>query len=872
MSSKKTSKPKRRDIKVDDSKPKSSSWLWWIIKKMIGLTILMTPIIWTGLYYLYQHYAQDLPDFNQLQAYRPPLITRVYDRNGIEIGAFFKERRTLVPLEAVSKNLINAILSAEDADFYKHQGLDYKGMLRALLNSLKAGKLKGSGSTITQQTVKNILLNQEKSFRRKMKELILTYRLESQSNVSKDDILYLYINTIYLGHGRFGVEEACQYYFGKPAKEISIAQAAIIAGIIQSPENHSPRKNKDNTARRKAYVLKEMLENQKITQAEYETAKNEPINLVELPPSYPSTAQWFVQEVKKQLIKYFETEKGISKEEAEYQLSTGGYEIKTTLDFNLQQSAQSSLLQTLKSLDQRQKYYQIKKIYQPPAKIKKEIEYTEIKKKKTITKKKVVYEDVPDTGPTAKDIEIWQKKRSEWFKKNGELRNHQEIEALFIEKTNTHIIFDLGNQKRGALPISYQHRIGELKAGEVLTLLKVKSTQSQIVELELELPQGTIIALQPITREVLVMVGGSDYDFSPYNRAIQAKRQLGSSFKPFLWGAALDQTQQRLKDQNQLQAKLYHPAVLLLDSPEIYHIPGAPRWSPRNYDERYDGEISMSLALAKSKNTVAVRLLQDIGLDQLKQFAQASGISFANVSPEAYNLTLALGSIEITPLEQCNAFATLGADGKFDQPKWILSIKQGDQLLNLPPSLVPSHDTQVQNLDENVVWVLREMMRAVILEGSGSALKNYPFEIVGKTGTSNESKDTWFMSTLANLTTGAWIGFDQPKSLNLRSNESGGKTALPAVKLFLESIQYPVENWKPVPSGVEMRYINPKDGLLLDPNVPNGKMVSFLKGSEPKENSQQQAEGSSEQDFFYGNGEEETATPEAVAFTGLNNK
>jgi penicillin-binding protein 1A len=862
MSNQRTSKSNSTDKQTDHSKSKQFGLLWRLFKKLLRLSLVLLPIAFAGLYLLYQHYAQDLPNFDQLHRYRPSLISRVYDRNGKEIGAFFKERRTLIPLQDVSPNLINAILSAEDADFYKHQGLDYKGMLRALLNSLKAGKLKGSGSTITQQTVKNILLNQEKSFRRKMKELILTYRLESQSNVSKDDILYLYVNTIYLGHGRFGVEEACQYYFGKSAKDISIAQAAVIAGIIQSPENHSPRKNKDNTLRRKAYVLKEMFENQKISKAEYEAAQKDPIHLIDVPPSYPSTAQWFVQEIKKQLIHFFETEKGLSKEDAEYLLSTGGYEIKTTLDLDLQVQAQAALVKALKDLDQRQKYYQIKKIYTPPQKIKREIEYTEVKKKKTIVKKRVVYEDVPDTGPSVQEIEKWQKQRETWFKKNGGLQNQQEIEGLFKEQTSTHLVFDLGNNRLGHLDIHYLQRIGTLKAGDVLTNLKIKSIQSDQVTLALDLPQGTMVSLNPLTREVLAIVGGSDYDLSPYNRALQAKRQLGSSFKPFLWGAALDQTQQKLNNADHIQGKVYHPAVLLLDSPEVYHIPGSPKWSPKNYDDTFDGEISMSYALAKSKNTVAVRLLQDIGLDQLKAFSQAAGISFANVSDEAYNLTLALGSLEITPLEQCNAFATLGADGKFDQPKWILEVKQGQDVIALPKELIPSPESMAQHLDENVVWVLREMMRAVILEGSGSALKNYPFEIVGKTGTSNESKDTWFMSTAGNLTVGAWIGFDQPKSLNQKTNEAGGKTALPVVKMFLENIQYPVENWRPMPSGVEMRFINPKDGLLLEPSAANGKMVSFLKGSEPKEYSEQQAEGSNEQDFFYGN-QEETSNQDA---------
>lgn len=289
------------------------------------------------------YFGRDLPDYKSLGDYTPPQMSRVLDREGVQLGRFFEVRRTIVPFSEISSNMVKALLSAEDADFYEHQGLDYWGMLRAVYNSIRAGRLKGSGSTITQQTVKNILLTQEKTLARKVREVILTRRIESA--FSKDDILSMYLNTIYFGHGRYGIEEAARYYFAKHAHELDILQSATLAGLIQSPERHSPRRHPDSALRRRAYVLREMSQNNMISEEEYSRLLEAPLEIAPLPKVSQESAQWWVHYVGDTVSSHY----------GQVGLKTGGLTIKTTLDHRLQEAAQEAVREGLSALDRRQK-------------------------------------------------------------------------------------------------------------------------------------------------------------------------------------------------------------------------------------------------------------------------------------------------------------------------------------------------------------------------------------------------------------------------------------------------------------------------------------------------------------------------------------
>ena len=772
---------------------------WFSVLKWLLISLAITLLIGViTLSVLIWHFGKDLPKYQDLNDYAPPQLSRILDRNGVQVGRYFEVRRTIVPFKQISPVMIKALLSAEDADFYKHKGLDYWGMLRAIYNSIRAGRLKGSGSTITQQTVKNILLSQEKTLSRKIKEIILTRRIEAQ--FSKDDILSMYLNTIYFGHGRYGVEEASRYYFGVTANELTVVQAATLAGLIQSPERHSPRRHPESAQLRRRYVLNEMFDNGYLTEGERDEANQAPVLVVPLSSVAPETAQWWVNSVGERVSARY-TDRG---------LKTGGLTIMSTLDLNLQRAAQEAIEVGLKALDHRQKLDRPKK-------------------------------------------HLSTEERARWLRHEERLlkgippKMNVRLDGLVTEVGGDgEVILSFGVGRARLHHVGLSRLQSPPQVGDLFSVYLSYDgpRHPEVMVAHLDLPQAALVALHPHTREVLAMVGGFRFSESAFNRATKARRQPGSAFKPFVYGAALESHRFTLTTQ-------------LLDAPETWPLGDGRRWTPKNYNGRFIGPVLLKDALAQSINSVAVRLADAVGLAEVIAFARRVGLGDVQL---VENLTIALGSSELSLLELVNAYATFAADGGYAEPKMVqevlvnpISALRGQQTqLDWPPlpTLVPA-------LNEGTAWLIQKLLRGVVTSGSGRRLKGFKGEVIGKTGTSNEGKDAWFIGSLPTLTFGVWVGYDAPQSLGAK--EAGGRTAAPIILEFLQRANWEAGEWSSQPETILSAQIDPSTGLLAREDQEDGVESYFLIGTVPAQSAASSEHTSEDNlngnDFLFGGGQ-----------------
>jgi penicillin-binding protein 1A len=772
--------------------------------RIVASLLLIAGIAGTGVVAVgYWYFGKDLPDVRSLTDWKPKQVSRVLAADGTVIAELYKERRSVVPREQIPDVVVSAVLSAEDAEFYRHEGLDYTGMVRALVNSVKAGHVTGSGSTITQQVVKNLVLSPEKTFTRKAKELILARRIEQA--FSKDEILWLYLNAVYFGHGRYGVQEAARYYFGKDVGALSVVEAATLAGVIQSPERLSPRKHPERARERRAYVLREMADNGFITAAAAKQASDAPIELAPAPVENLPEAAWFVDEVKKQVAAAF----------GEDRLFEGGLRITTTLDLKQQRAALAAVRAALVAIDGRQGFGR-----------------------------------KPKRAP---DAEAWRRKRAQ--KLDGAPPPVGEVvEARVAGVVEGHLQLDLGvgsaeialeslerywpavetaeaNPPAGKKPKPTEAPVERPKdatpwaVGDLVQVVLRADGPRHPEPMRAALavgPQAAFVAIDPQTRKVRAMVGGETYGEYPFNRVTQARRQPGSTFKPFVYGAALE-------------SRKFTAASIMLDAPETFPLGPDKWWKPENYSGRYEGPMPLRRALAKSVNTVAIKLIAspDVGVGAVQQFALRAGLP----GPLVDNLTLALGSSEVTPLELANAYATLAADGRRAAPVLVESVSDAEGPLDHPMLHPPPPE---QALPEDVVWVLRHVMRSVVTEGTGTALKTLARPVVGKTGTTNNARDAWFVGLVPELVAVAWLGFDDNRTLGRK--ETGGQAAVPIVKAHLEAFAATGPEWPPPPAGVVIAHIDPASGLLWPAPPPEGGEAppggldeAFLTGTAPLE-------------------------------------
>jgi len=750
--------------------------------------------------------SSSLPRVETLDDYRPPIITRVLGDDGTLIAEYFQERRIVVPVERMPDRLVQAFVSAEDSNFFAHQGIDVISIVRAAIANIRAGGIRQGGSTITQQVAKSFFLTPERSFTRKFREAILAWRMER--HLSKEDILHLYLNQIFLGHGAYGVQAAAENYFDKNVEDLTLAEAAMIAGLPQAPSRYSPYSHYDRAKARQKYVLARMVEEGYITQEEADAAFAEELVVHARQRNYIDGAGYFTEQVRR----YLEDAYG------EELLYSGGLEVHTTMGAGMQAAAQNAVRENLRDYDRRQG------LHAPARQLAEE-------------------ELQPFLDEQA--LQFAEKPLQVGARYSAVLRgSRQDKKSLVLSVSLGELSGELViDPKHWAAPLRIVAAGETFKAAEgnraarlpLLSVLEVVLDEIPeqgplVLHLEQDpLVQGALVAIDPHSGHVKAMVGGYDFLTSQFNRAIQARRLPGSAIKPLIYAAALD--------------KGYTPASIVLDTPLIYRErkKGGEEleWKPQNYEQEWYGPTTLRDALTRSRNIITIKILEDIGVTYAANYCQKLGIT----SEIERDLTMALGSTAVTPLELARVYAVFANGGVRVAPIYVTKVvdRDGRVLESIDPADFPEGPQEGQRLirqtPERVIspetaYLISNLMESVVRRGTGWRAKALQRPVAGKTGTTNDLKDAWFAGFVPQLVTISWVGFDIEQPLG--SQETGSRAAAPAwVTFMLEALKdVPVANFQ-IPDSIEFRPIDPKTGLLVTEDTEGALIEVFAPGTAP---------------------------------------
>jgi len=670
-----------------------------------------------------------LPDISDLADYRPKLPLRVYTADGVLMGEFGEERRNLTPIKEIPQVMKDAVLSIEDARFYQHGGLDYLGLIRAGVANLSKRKSQGA-STITMQVARNVYLSTEKTYTRKIYEILLTFKLEHL--LTKDQILEIYMNQIFLGNRAYGFASAAETYFGKPLKDISIAEAAMLAGLPKAPSAYNPISNPKRARSRQLYIIERMEENGFITAKQATEAKAEPLRIRPNSDKGRIHAEYVAETVRQMMFAQYGQE-----------TYTRGLNVYTTLQSTEQIAAYQALRQGIMDFERRQVYRGPEKFIVLPA-----------SPKETEDAIDDVLEDHPDNGDvmSAVVLEVGPKKIVA-VRQNGE---QLEITGDGLKPAQSGLSDKAGPNIR-------------IKRGAVIRVVQTPKGSWEITQLpEVE---GAFVAINPRDGSVRALVGGFDFAKNKFNHVIQAWRQPGSSFKPFIYSAALE--------------KGFTPATIVNDGPLFFDagVTGGQAWEPKNYDGTFEGPMSVRRGLAKSKNMVSIRILQSVGTRNAQEWVTKFG--FDEDKHPAY-LTMALGAGSVTPMQMATGYSVFANGGMRVQPHVITRVtdQKGKVLVDSPAQPVDEADRAISPRNAFVMTsLLQEVTRSGTAAKARVALKRD--DIYGKTGTTNDSMDAWFAGYHRNLAAVVWIGYDTPRKLGDR--ETGGGLSLPVWISFMET-------------------------------------------------------------------------------------
>ena len=774
---------------------RAMAWRW--TKRLLLAATLLAALSALGIVLAVRHYEDDLPTIPDLKGnYHPPQVTRILARDGKLLAELFTERRTVISIQTLPAHVKLAVLAAEDANFYEHEGVNYLGIARALVVNFRAGRTKQGGSTITQQVVKNIILDPEKTYRRKIREALLARRLEQE--LTKDEILELYLNHIYFGHGRYGIQEAARDNFGKDAKDLTIAEAAFLAGIVAGPEAYSPRRDLTKTLVRRAYVLGQMHAKGFLNDAQYDAARTEAVHLAPLVEASSELAPEAVEIVRRTLHE-------LDPERAK----KGGFTVTTSIDPELQLAARKAVRENLLAYDKRHgltgalkappmvaSFEEKKKGHKPPPPKDKDplFEGTpDFERHRVYVGAVTSVDDAGGTFDVRVGDAIGTVKLADY-----ERYNPTKLTASEFAPMGSHLRVSL------LAPLPELSEPTE-DAGAPLPTLPVVAK----VPLRMESgPEGSLIAVDVRTRQILALIGNYEAESGGLDRAMQVHRQPGSTFKPILYSYAI-------------HSRRYTPATLIDVNPDGFE--GGYR--PSNY-EGWKGTDPVRLreAIAHSINLVAVRVLRDVGPSNVVAWAQSLGIQ-STMKPD---LSLALGSYELRPVELVGAYATLASGGVYDEPRLITRIVGPDgkdvALKALPPPR--------RVLDDAEAYVTTSMLTSVIDHGTGTRAKELHRPVAGKTGTSNASKDTWFAGYSTDVAAVVWVGYDDGRPLG--GAEAGGTTALPAWVAFMKAAHEGKPKGEfPRPAGLTTVTIDSKTGKLPYQDDADTMDEVFLVGTEP---------------------------------------
>jgi len=778
------------------------SFLAILIRALLGLGVLgllLAIILPIGAYF---YISKSLPRVDTLADYRPPIVTRVLSEDGSIIAELFEERRIIVPVSRMPKQLIQAFVAAEDSNFFKHQGVDVASILRAAIKNIEAGGIVQGGSTITQQVAKSLLLTPERKFKRKFKEAILAYRMEKR--LSKEEILYLYLNQIFLGHGAYGVQAAAENYFDKNVEDLTLAECSILAGLPKAPSRYSPYSHYERAKDRQVYVLGRMVSEGFISQEEADQAKAQELEIRPRINQHITDAAYFTEQVRR----YLEDTYG------EELLYRGGLEVHTSMNLQMQLAGQAAVQANLRDHDKRRGY-------RGPLAVLSVDEETEFLRQQTesFAEKQPQLDDVIEVIVSGAD------------KKNLHLRISDQEGRIALKTTKwagpprlvKRSVEATGNasEKTTRLPIGakIQARIVAIPEKGPWQLTLEQAPQAQ----------GALLAMDPHNGQIKVMVGGYDFRTSQFNRVLQARRLPGSAMKPLIYAAALD--------------KGYTPATIILDTPLIYkerlENGEIKEWKPKNYSKRFYGPVPLRTALAKSYNVITIKILEDIGVRYAANYARKLGIE----SHLDEDLTLGLGSSALTPMELARSYSVLANGGVRVMPTYINKVldRDGKVIESNDPADFPEGPMAGQKLigqsrsrviSAETAYLTTNILESVVQKGTGWRARALKRPAAGKTGTTNDLKDAWFIGYVQQLLAVAWVGYDQERPLGKR--ETGSQAAAPAWVAFMAEAtkDMPVEHF-PVPDSIDFRPIDPLTGLLAPEDSPEIVIEAFAPNTAP---------------------------------------
>ncbi|MDF1778186.1 MAG: penicillin-binding protein 1A [Rhizobiaceae bacterium] len=798
-----------------------------LIGYLFGIGTIFALIGAIGVGWYVSEVTKDLPDYEVLSTYEPPVTTRIHAADGSLMAEHARQRRLYLPIQAIPDRVKAAFLSAEDKNFYNHNGLDFKGLARALVTNIEnasSGKRLVGASTITQQVAKNFLLSSERSYDRKIREAVLAFRIEQA--YSKDRILELYLNEIFYGLNSYGIASAALTYFSKSVNELNLQEAAYLAALPKGPANYHPYRKTDQAITRRNWVIDRMVENGYVKSSDAEEAKAEPLGVnTRRTGAYLFASEYFAEDVRREIIDRY----------GEDALYEGGLSVRTTLDPHLQQLARKALQNGLISYDTKQGYRG------PIGTVSIDKDWGAAVAALTPMR------DVPE-WVLAVVLDVGNKEATVGLRpsptetgKVGEARDKATLSGGDIEWAYRLKIGGKSSKAKSLTDI--------LKVGDVVYVEEIKSKDGASKHILRQTPevQGALAAMDPHTGRVLAIIGGFSYAQSEFNRATQAMRQPGSAFKPFVYAAALDNG--------------YSPASVVLDAP-IELVSGGELWQPKNYGGGSAGPSTLRLGIERSRNLMTVRLARDMGMNLVAEYAERFGI-YDDMLPV---LAMSLGSGETTVLRLISAYAVLANGGKQIKPSMIDRIQDryGKTIFKheertcdacmatewqnqQEPEVI---DNREQVLDPMTAYQVTSMLEGVVSRGTAAGKVKLGRPVAGKTGTTNEEKDAWFVGYTPDLVAGVFIGFDTPKPMGRGS--TGGGLAAPVFNEFMNAA---LKDTQPVgfrvPPGLQLIPINRKTGMAAEAGDPDVIFESFKPGTGPA-------------DFFSVIGMEEFATSEEI--------
>jgi penicillin-binding protein 1A len=872
------------------------------MKKFLIAFAVLVVLGLVGVFSVFKYVKSTLPQMITLADYQPLLVSKVFDRNGKNIGEFFRERRQLIPYKDIPKDVVNAFLAAEDDSFFHHKGINYLAILRAQLANMKAGHTVQGGSTITQQVAKTLMLSNERTILRKVKDVLLA--MEMEEHLSKEDILYLYLNQIYFGQGAYGIGMAAETYFRKNVKDLKLEEIAILAGLPKAPSAYSPVTNPSRAKERQVYVLNRMAEVGFVKKEQATEAAKQPVK-VYLRETYQDHAPFFLETVRQLLVSELGEEMVLDK----------GLRIYTSLDLDKQIAAQESLTQGLKDLDKRQGYRGAAKNTTDPKEVGEFLLKSRNKLLSQLSPERIIQPDgkFVDYGPLNLQYDVRQQGLPNYLKvgtvTDGIVSKiDDELGLVYVRIAELEAIIDLETMQWARKPDSnkkYEYdQIKKpsqaLKMGDII-LVKVVSDKftssrlqkllapakkgavaktapdlSKYIEVTLDqepVTEGSLLSFDQQTQDILAMIGGYSFEKSEYNRALQAARQTGSSFKSIVYASALDRG--------------YTPATPIMDAPIVYEEgkendegqEDTKVWKPTNHSKSFGGDIIFRNALVKSLNVPSVKIIEDLGVEWPAQYAKRLGI----FSPLNMDFTLVLGSSSVTLYEMTKVFSEFGRMGKRIRPLIIHRVEdaQGKKLMDqvsldirfkkeMDPieaqfeerrtayleslkettgngTTPPAEVTDKKKIEPNIffedidqlirpttAYLITSLLKGVVEDrnGTGGRAKALGREVAGKTGTTNGYYDAWFIGYTAQIATGVWVGFDQEKTLG--KGEVGGRSALPIWLDYMKAAHEGLPQMTfPVPNGIVFANIDRETGELASSSSKEILRQAFLEGTEP---------------------------------------